>query len=86
MATVVTENELVEALTAARTAPSAARTVREMAKLTGWSHDKISQEIGHLAMQNRIEVHYVVRPDVTGRPSRRPAYTILPAPKKGGKK
>lgn len=86
MAVSVTEGDLLVALAAAlpknATAPENARTIREMAQVTGQSRDVIETIIGRLAMQGRIAVHYVTRPDLTGRMQRRPAYTILP-PKKG---
>jgi DNA-binding GntR family transcriptional regulator len=81
----VTENELLDALREARpTAPDDALTVKDICNLTGWHREKVQDAIGRLAMQNRIEVHKVSRPDIGGRPVTRSAYRILP--KKGGKK
>lgn len=85
MAGVITEAELVEALVAAAEKPSApkgALTVQEWAKVTGWHRARVQKAIGHLAMQNRIEVHRKNIPSIDGRPNMRPAYLILPPKKK----
>lgn len=86
MAIVITENELVQAISVANAAPNEARTVTELAELTGWRREKVQAAIGRLAMQNRIAVHRKHIPGIDGRNISRPAYTILPPPKKGGKK
>jgi hypothetical protein len=54
--------------------------------MTGFGKDAIKKAIGRLAMQNRVEVSWVRRPDIAGRITSRPAYKILPPQKKGGKK
>lgn len=85
-AIVITENELVEALCAAtQDAPSEARTVAELADLLNWPREKVQRAIGRLAMQDRITVHRKRIPGIDGRDISRPAYTILPAKRKGGK-
>lgn len=84
---VITENELVQALTTANAAPEEARTVGELATLTGWGRAKVAEAIGRLAMQDRIGVHRKKAPGIDGRNISRPAYTILPPPqKRGGRK
>lgn len=78
MATVITQNELLEALAEANAAPAEARTVTEIVKLTGWNKIKVRDAIGRLALQNRISVHKVVRIGIDGRNARVTAYAILP--------
>lgn len=82
MATVITQEELIEALRVAQSSPKEARTVKELAAL--WSLDvvKVRDAIGKLAMQDRIETHQVKRKDIAGRDASVPAYTIKPAPKR----
>jgi hypothetical protein len=82
MATVITQNELLDALAQANAAPAEARTVVELAKLTGWTKDRIKDAIGKLAMQDRIDVHRVKRTAIDGKATSVPAYTIKPAPKR----
>lgn len=82
MATVITENELLEALVAANTAPTEARTVTELATLWDWRVPRVRDAIGRLAMQDRIVVHQVQRARVNGVMARVPAYTILPKKRK----
>lgn len=75
----ITASELTEALVrATRDTPKEARTVKEIMQLTKLSKEKVHQALGSLAMQDRIEVHYVRRKDLSGRMNDRPAYTILP--------
>lgn len=82
MATVITQNELLEALAQANAAPAEARTVNELIALTGWEVKKVRAAIGKLAMQDRIEVHRVKRTTISGLPISVPAYAIKPAPKR----
>jgi hypothetical protein len=81
VATVITQNELLDALAKANAAPSEARTVAELEQLTGWDRKRLRDAIGRLALQNRIDVHNVPRTAISGRSTRVPAYTIKPAPK-----
>jgi hypothetical protein len=84
MATIeITKNELLEALfTATQDAPKEARTVKQLAEITGWGVARVQDAIGRLAMQDRIEVHRLKMPGIDGRNISRPAYTILPPKKK----
>lgn len=82
---VISESELVDALVAATQRPDAPQgflTLQDYVKLTGWHRGKVASAIGHLAMQERIEVQKVSRPDIGGRPVTRPAYKILPKKKR----
>lgn len=79
----ITKNELLEALfTATQSAPKEARTVKQLCELTGWGAARVQDAIGRLAMQNRVAVHRIRMPGIDGRNISRPAYTILPPPKK----
>ncbi len=80
MATVITQNELLDALAKANAAPAEARTVRELAEFTGWPEKRIRDAIGKLAMQDRIAVHQVKRTRINGQSNTVAAYTILPPP------
>ena len=82
MATVITQNELLEALAKANAAPAEARTVGELVTLTGFTAKRIKDAIGRLAMANRIDVHQVPRKRIDGIMTRVPAYVIKPAPKR----
>ncbi len=77
MATVITQAELVDALSKAYTAPAEAQTVNELVVSTGWPIKKVRDAIGALAMAGRIEVHQVQRRQISGSMKRVPAYTIL---------
>lgn len=81
MATVITQNELLEALAQANAAPAEARTVTELATISNMTKDRVKDAIGKLAMQDRIEVHMVPKRSIDGRNVRVPAYAIKPAPK-----
>jgi hypothetical protein len=78
----ITQNELVEALAKASVAPTEARTVTELVKLTGWPVVRVRNAIGKLAMQDRIELHQVIRTGISGISKRVPAYTITPPKRK----
>jgi hypothetical protein len=82
VAVVITQNELLDALTQANAAPTEARTVAELHELTKWPKDRIREAIGKLAMQDRISVHQVRRPQIDGTLRAVPAYAITPAPKR----
>lgn len=84
----ITESEILDAISkaAAGSTPKHAKTVDEISRATNVSKMKVRDAIGRLAMQNRVEVHMVRRLDISLRPTSRPAYTILPAQKKGAKK
>jgi hypothetical protein len=79
MAVVITQNELLDALTRASAAPTEARTVAELHELVGWPKDRIREAIGKLAMQDRISVHQVKRAQIDGTMRSVPAYAIKPA-------
>ena len=79
MATLITQNDLLDALRTANAAPAEARTVNELAELTQWSAKRIREAIGHLAMQDRVATHRVPHRGIDGRNTHVPAYTILPA-------
>lgn len=79
---VITETEILQALeNAVAPEPKEARTVQDLMKLTGFGMNKIRQALGHIAMQDRLEVVQVKRPGVDKRQISRPAYVILPAKK-----
>lgn len=82
MATLITQNDLLDALAEANAAPAEARTVKELEVLTGWHKRRIHDAIGRLAMQNRIALHTVRRTGIDGRNAKVTAYTILPPPKR----
>jgi hypothetical protein len=67
VATLITQNELLEALARANAAPAEARTVKELVALTGINEWTVRDAIGKLAMQDRIIVHQVPRPRIDGR-------------------
>lgn len=74
----ITQDELIEALASAGAAPTEARTVAELEASTGWPARKIRDAIGRLAMQDRIAVHQVKRPQINGTMRLVSAYAILP--------
>lgn len=84
MASVITQNELLEALAAAVPSggPADARTVGEMSAETGLQEFKIRQALKILLTQQRLTAHRVHRDSIDGRKMSVPAYTIAPVRKR----
>ena len=82
---VITENEIVAALAeAARgSTPDEARTVTEMSASTGFGTEKVRKALKQVQATGRLTVHQVKRVALDGALRTAPAYTILPAKKKG---
>lgn len=80
----LSEAEALEAIAAATsgTTPKQAKTVQDIMGACGLSRDVVRRALGRLAMQNRLEVHQVRRPDLSGRINQRPAYVVLPKKRK----
>lgn len=80
----LTEAEALDAIAATfkGTSPKQAKTVKEMMKEMRLSEESVRTALGHLAMQGRLEVHQVRRPDLSGRINQRPAYVVLPKKRK----
>lgn len=77
----VTENDLLDALSEALPSgkgPDDARTVREMAKATGWSEVRVRKALVAVQEQGRLVVHRVGRQGIDGRAAVVSAYTIVP--------
>jgi len=73
--------EILDALASAAkgSAPSEAKTVRELQDVMGGIHHQRVRDALHiLAAQGRLGVHRVTRTALDGRSSSVPAYTILP--------
>lgn len=85
--TEITESDLLEAIAEAAkgNAPKQAKTAGDLVAITGMRRERVREALGRFAMQNRLQVHRVLRPGIDGRQISRPAYTILP-PKKGSKR
>lgn len=84
----VTHAELLDALAAATksTAPEDAKTTPELCEALGLSGARVRKALAAMQAQGRLIVHNVRRPNISGRITVVPAYTIAPAPKKPKKR
>lgn len=84
MATVITETELIEALSVAMKAsgPTEAMTVAELQAATRLGEKRLRRALHALKRDQRLVVHQVVRETLDNRPCVVSAYTIRAAPRK----
>lgn len=77
----ITAEDILNALVTASTAPEDARTMSEIRQETGIGEKRLRAALVTIRDEGRLQVHRVVRRDLSGKPQQVPAYTI--APKKG---
>lgn len=78
---VITESELLDALSTASKEPEDARTIGELMTETGLSQKRVRAALHAFNSKQRLVVHRVTRTALDGRAASVPAYTILPAKK-----
>lgn len=79
----ITTADILDALITASTAPEDARTMAEIRQETGIGEKRLRAALVTIRDEGRLQVHHVVRRDLSGKPQKVPAYTI--APKRGKK-
>jgi DNA-binding transcriptional regulator PaaX len=75
---VITTDEILDALVTASTAPEDARTMAEIKQETGIGEKRLRRALVSIRDEGRLQVHHVVRRDLSGKPQKVPAYTIAP--------
>lgn len=81
----ITTADILDALVTASTAPEDARTMAEIRQETRIGEKRLRAALVAIREEGRLQVHHVVRRDLSGKPQKVPAYTIAPK-KKAAKK
>lgn len=78
MATGITQAELLEALAAAAcgSAPEEAKTMKQLRRETGFSEKRVREALEAMQDAGRLQVHFITKPRVDGKPQPVPAYTV----------
>jgi hypothetical protein len=74
----ITTADILAALETASNAPEDARTMAEIKQETGVGEKRLRAALVAIREEGRLQVHHVVRRDLSGKSQKVPAYTISP--------